>query len=85
MNHFMLIIKGLRPPVGEVYDATEAANGELGFYLVSDGSANPYRLKVRPPCFAIYQSFPTVVKGWMIADAIATVASMNLIAGELDR
>lgn len=85
MNHFMLVIKGLRPPVGEIYDATEAANGELGFYLVSDGSANPYRLKVRPPCFAIYQSFPTVVKGWMIADAIATVASMNLIAGELDR
>jgi NADH-quinone oxidoreductase subunit C/D len=85
MNHFMLVIKGLRPPAGEIYDATEAANGELGFYLVSDGSANPYRLKVRPPCFAIYQSFPTVVKGWMIADAIATVASMNLIAGELDR
>ncbi|WP_413586520.1 NADH dehydrogenase (quinone) subunit D [Bdellovibrio sp. HCB274] len=85
MNHFMLVIKGLRPPVGEVYDATEAANGELGFHLVSDGSANPYRLKVRPPCFAIYQSFPTVVKGAMLADAIATVASMNLIAGELDR
>jgi len=85
MNHFMLVIKGLRPPVGEVYDATEAANGELGFYLVSDGSANPYRLKVRPPCFAIYQSFPTIVKGGMLADAIATVASMNVIAGELDR
>jgi NADH-quinone oxidoreductase subunit C/D len=85
MNHFMLIIKGLRPPVGETYDATEAANGELGFYLVSDGSGTPYRLKVRPPCFAIYQSFPTVVKGGMIADAIATVASMNVIAGELDR
>lgn len=85
MNHFMLVIKGLRPPVGEVYDATEAANGELGFYLVSDGSANPYRLKVRPPCFAIYQSFPHVVKGAMLADAIATVASMNVIAGELDR
>lgn len=85
MNHFMLVIKGIRPPVGEVYDATEAANGELGFYLVSDGSANPYRLKVRPPCFAIYQSFPSVVKGSLIADAIATVASMNVIAGELDR
>jgi NADH-quinone oxidoreductase subunit C/D len=85
MNHFMLVIKGLRPPVGDIYDATEAANGELGFYLVSDGSANPYRLKVRPPCFAIYQSFPTVVKGAMLADAIATVASMNVIAGELDR
>ncbi len=85
MNHFMLVIKGLRPPVGEVYDATEAANGELGFYLVSDGSANPYRLKVRPPSFAIYQSFPSVVRGGMLADAIATVASMNVIAGELDR
>ncbi len=85
MNHFMLVIKGLRPPIGETYDATEAANGELGFYLVSDGSANPYRLKVRPPCFAIYQSFPSVVKGAMLADAIATVASMNVIAGELDR
>ncbi|MBC7370652.1 MAG: NADH dehydrogenase (quinone) subunit D [Bdellovibrionaceae bacterium] len=85
MNHFMLVIKGLRPPAGEVYDATEAANGELGFYLISDGSANPYRLKVRPPCFAIYQSFPSIVKGSMIADAIATIASMNLIAGELDR
>jgi NADH-quinone oxidoreductase subunit C/D len=85
MNHFMLVIKGLRPPVGETYDATEAPNGELGFYLVSDGSANPYRLKVRPPCFAIYQSFPHVVRGAMIADAIATVASMNVIAGELDR
>lgn len=85
MNHFMLVIKGLRPPVGEVYDATEAANGELGFYLVSDGSGTPYRLKVRPPCFAIYQSFPSVVKGWQLADAIATVASMNVIAGELDR
>ncbi len=85
MNHFMLVMKGLRPPAGEVYDATEVANGELGFYLISDGSANPYRLKVRPPCFAIYQSFPHVVKGSMLADAIATVASMNVIAGELDR
>lgn len=85
MNHFMLVIKGLRPPIGDIYDATEAANGELGFYIVSDGSGAPYRVKVRPPCFAIYQSFPTVVRGGMIADAIATVASMNIIAGELDR
>ena len=85
MNHFMLVIKGLRPPKGETYDATEAANGELGFYLVSDGSGVPYRLKVRPPCFAIFQSFSKVVEGSMVADAIATVASMNIIAGELDR
>lgn len=85
MNHFMMIIKGLRPPVGEVYDATEAANGELGFYLVSDGSGRPYRLKVRPPCFAIYQSFASSVTGGLVADVISVLGSMNLIAGELDR
>lgn len=85
MNHFMLVINGLRPPVGEVYDSTEAANGELGFYLVSDGSGAPYRLKVRPPCFAIYQSFPESVTGGLVADVIAVLGSMNLIAGELDR
>tara|TARA_B100001248_G_C27397746_1_gene466959 strand:+ start:2667 stop:4358 length:1692 start_codon:yes stop_codon:yes gene_type:complete len=85
MNHFMLVIKGLRPPAGEIYDATEAANGELGFYLVSDNSGNPYRLKVRPPCFAIYQSFAEQVEGGLVADVISILGSMNLIAGELDR
>ena len=85
MNHFMLVINGLRPPAGEVYDATEAANGELGFYCVSDGSGAPYRLKVRPPCFAIYQSFAESITGGLVADVIAILGSMNLIAGELDR
>lgn len=85
MNHFMLIVKGLRPPTGEIYDATEAANGELGFYLVSDNSARPYRLKVRPPCFSIYQSFSQQITGGLVADVIAVLGSMNLIAGELDR
>lgn len=85
MNHFMLVIKGLRPPAGEIYDAVEAANGELGFYLVSDNSGRPYRLKVRPPCFAIYQSFPKQITGGLVADVIAILGSMNLIAGELDR
>lgn len=85
MNHFMLVIKGLRPPVGDIYDATEAANGELGFYLVSDGSGRPYRLKVRPPCFAIYQSFGWSITGGLVADVISILGSMNLIAGELDR
>ena len=85
MNHFMLVINGLRPPAGEIYDATEAANGELGFYCVSDGSGAPYRLKVRPPCFAIYQSFPESITGGPVADVIAILGSMNLIAGELDR
>jgi NADH-quinone oxidoreductase subunit C/D len=85
MNHFMLIIKGLRPPVGDIYDATEAANGELGFYLVSDGSGRPYRLKCRPPCFAIYQSFPEQITGGLLSDVVSILGSMNLIAGELDR
>ncbi len=85
MNHFMLVINGLRPPKGEIYDATEAANGELGFHLISDGTGAPYRLKVRPPCFAIYQSFPEQVTGGLLADVISVLGSMNLIAGELDR
>ncbi|MDE0119979.1 MAG: NADH dehydrogenase (quinone) subunit D [Bdellovibrionales bacterium] len=85
MQHFMLIMNGVRPPAGETYCATEAANGELGFYLVSDGSGQPYRLKVRPPCFAIYQSFPRQVQGTLVADVIAILGSMNVIAGELDR
>lgn len=85
MNHFMLVIHGLRPPKGECYSVTEAANGELGFYLVSDGGPKPYRLKVRPPCFAIYQSFPHCVRGRLTADAVTLLGSMNIIAGELDR
>ena len=85
MNHFMLVMKGLRPPAGEIYDATEAANGELGFYLISDNSPQPYRLKVRPPCFAIYQSFSSQVEGAYVADVISILGSMNVIAGELDR
>ena len=85
MNHFMLVIKGLRPPAGELYDATEAANGELGFYLVSDNSARPYRLKCRAPSFSIYQSLSTQITGGMVADVIAILGSQNVIAGELER
>jgi len=85
MNHFMLIIKGVRPPVGELYDYTEAANGELGFYLISDGGPRPYRLHCRGPCFYYYQAFPKMVEGQMVADVIAALGSLNIIAGELDR
>ena len=85
MQHFMLVMNGLKPPIGETYSATEGANGELGFYLISDGSGQPYRLKVRPPCFAIYQSFPKQVQGTLLADVISILGSMNVIAGELDR
>ncbi|MGE0526287.1 MAG: NADH dehydrogenase (quinone) subunit D [Bdellovibrionales bacterium] len=85
MNHFMLVIKGLRPPTGEIYDYTEAANGELGFYLISDNSARPYRLKCRAPSFSIYQSFPRQITGALVADVISILGSQNIIAGELER
>ena len=85
MNHFMLIIKGVQPPKGEIYHCQEAANGELGFYIISDGTGTPYRVKCRPPCFAILSGFPTMIKGNFLADAIAALGSMNIIAGELDR
>jgi len=85
MNHFKLIYEGIRPPKGEIYSATEAANGELGFYIVSDGSGTPYRVKCRPPCFPIYQAYSKMCEGGMIADAIAILGGLNVVAGELDR
>lgn len=85
IRHFELIMFGVKPPAGEAYGYTEAANGELGFYIVSDGSGKPYRIKVRPPCFAIYQAYPHLIKGSMIADAVAVLGNLNIVAGELDR
>ena len=77
--------RGICPPKGEVYSATEVANGELGFYVISEGGPRPYRVKVRPPCFSIFQSFPEVTHNFMLADALAVLGSMNVVAGELDR
>lgn len=85
MNHFKLVMHGVQPPAGEIYSATEAANGELGFYLIADGSMNPYRIKVRPPCFPIFAAYEKVIEGHMIADAIAILGSFNVVVGELDR
>jgi NADH-quinone oxidoreductase subunit D len=87
MNHFMLIMQGhgIRPPKGEVYAAVEAANGELGFYVVSDGSDRPYRVRVRPPCFTLMAGLHKMLEGYMMADLIPTFGSINMIAGELDR
>jgi NADH-quinone oxidoreductase subunit C/D len=82
--HFKLIMHGIQPPVGEAYFQVEGGNGELGFYVVSDGTKNPYRVRVRPPCFPIFQALPQMVCGQLIADCIATVSSLNIIAGELD-
>jgi NADH-quinone oxidoreductase subunit D len=87
MNHFMLVMDyyGLRPPPGEAYAAVEGANGELGFYVVSDGSGFPYRVRVHPPCFPILSSLEQLLVGGMVADIIATFGSVNMIGGELDR
>jgi len=85
MNHFKIIMHGICPPAGEVYDFTEAANGELGFSIVSDGSKNPYRVKCRPPCFMNFAAYAEMVEGGMVADAVANLGSINIIAGELDR
>jgi NADH-quinone oxidoreductase subunit D len=87
MNHFKLIMDyhGIRPPAGEAYQAVEAANGELGFYVVSDGKDRPYRVRVRPPCFFNMAGLHKMLEGYMVADMIATFGSINMIAGELDR
>ena len=85
MNHFKLVFEGIKVPPGEGYGFIEGGNGELGFYIVSDGSGHPYRIKVRPPCFPIFSSFNSLIQGGMIADAIATLGGLNIIAGELDR
>ena len=85
MNHFMLVIEGIKPPSGEVYGCNESANGEIGFYIVSDGSSLPYRIKCRAPSFAHFSAYPEMIQGEMIADAVATLGSLNIIAGELDR
>jgi NADH-quinone oxidoreductase subunit D len=87
MNHFKLVMfgHGVRPPQGEVYLPVEGANGELGFYLVSDGSGSAYRVRVRPPCFAIMSALPTLLIGDTMADMVPTFGSVNMIGGELDR
>jgi NADH:ubiquinone oxidoreductase subunit D len=68
-----------------LYDFTEAANGELGFYIVADGNKNPYRVKCRPPCFMNFAAYGEMIEGAMVADAVANLGSINIIAGELDR
>jgi NADH-quinone oxidoreductase subunit D len=85
MNHFKLVIEGVKVPAGEVYQAVEGANGELGFYLVSDGSGRPYRVRVRPPCFVAMGALGTMLRGQMLADIIPTFGMINMIGGECDR
>ncbi|MEQ1554238.1 MAG: NADH-quinone oxidoreductase subunit D [Ferruginibacter sp.] len=82
--HFKIIMGETEMPVGEVYSSVEGGNGELGYYLISDGGRTPYRLHFRRPCFIYYQAYPELIKGSMLSDAVITMSSLNLIAGELD-
>ena len=82
--HFKIVMGEADMLPGEVYNAVEGANGELGFYLISDGGRSPYRLHFRRPCFIYYQAYPELIKGSMLSDAIVCMSSLNLIAGELD-
>jgi NADH-quinone oxidoreductase subunit C/D len=83
--HFKLIMDGIQVPAGECYSMVEGANGELGFYILSDGSGKPYRVKVRPPCFPIFSTFSRLIRGGTVSDAVVTLGGLNVIAGELDR
>ena len=87
MNHFKIIMDyhGIRPPAGDTYFAVEGANGELGFYVVSDGSDRPYRVRARAPCFFAMAGLHKMLEGYMMADIVPTFGSINMIAGELDR
>lgn len=82
--HFKIVMGETDVPKGEVYHCVEGGNGELGFYLISDGGRTPFRLQFRRPCFIYYQAYPEMIKGSMLSDAILTMSSMNVIAGELD-
>lgn len=81
---FKIVMGETDVPKGEVYHSVEGGNGELGFYLISDGGRTPFRLHFRRPCFIFYQAYAEIIKGSMLSDAILTMSSMNVIAGELD-
>ena len=85
IHHFNLVIDGIRPPAGEVYHSIESPRGELGFYIVSDGSPRPLRLKVRPPSFINLQGLARMVQGRMLSDAVAIISSIDIVLAEVDR
>jgi len=83
--HFKIVTEGFHPPIGEVYQAIEAPRGELGFYMVSDGSPKPFRCHVRAPSFANLQALPKMIEGRLIADAVACIGTIDIVLGEVDR
>jgi NADH-quinone oxidoreductase subunit D len=84
IQHFKLIMEGAKVPKGEVYSYTEAGNGELGYYLVSDGTGTPYRVRIRPPCFQITGGLSKLLEGRMLSDIVPTFGALNMIGGECD-
>jgi NADH-quinone oxidoreductase subunit D len=85
IHHFKLYTEGYRAPVGEVYVRTESPKGELGFYIVSDGSAKPYRIHVRAPSFANLEALPLMTDGHFLSDVVAAIGSIDIVLGEVDR
>jgi NADH-quinone oxidoreductase subunit D len=84
IQHFKIVMEGIKLPAGEVYGYTEGGNGELGFYLVSDGSGTPYRVRIRPPCFFTTSGVERMIRGHMLADVIPCFGSINMVGGECD-
>jgi NADH-quinone oxidoreductase subunit D len=85
IHHFKLVSEGIQVPAGEIYTSHEAPNGELGFYLNSDGSGRPYKLHVRSPSFSHMGGMHTLLQGYQVSDIVPTFGSMNMIGGECDR
>jgi NADH-quinone oxidoreductase subunit D len=85
IHHFKLFTEGLKPPPGEVYSVVEGARGEMGFYVVSDGSGKPYRFHMRAPSFYNVQALPQMGKGYLVSDLIAIMGSVDFVLGEVDR
>ena len=85
IHHFKLVTEGMRVPAGQVYEAIESPRGELGFYLVSDGTNRPYRCKVRAPSFSNLSALPHMVRGELIADVVAVIGSIDIVLGDVDR
>ena len=85
IHHFKIVTEGFRVPAGEVYQAIEAPRGEIGYYIVSDGTAKPYRIFMRTPSFGNLQSLGAMLEGVPIADSIAVMGSMDFVLGDVDR
>ncbi|MBW2184969.1 MAG: NADH dehydrogenase (quinone) subunit D [Deltaproteobacteria bacterium] len=85
IHHFKIITEGFKPEPGEVYQGIEAPKGELGYYIISDGTANPFRMKIRPPSFVNLQALPQMIEGKLLADVVAAIGTLDIVLGEIDR